>query len=69
MFKKGMKIILIVLMVVILSGFFAVFFDRLVMPWASSFDSLAKYKFFQKLNERVTVINKTEQVTVKEVFR
>jgi serine protease Do len=68
MFKKGMKIILIVLMVVILSGFFAVFFDRLVMPWASSFDSLAKYKFFQKLNERVTVINKTEQVTVKEDF-
>lgn len=68
MLKKGTKTILVILVIVILSGFFAVFFDRLAMPWISSYDRFAKYKFFQKLNERVTVINKTEQVTVKEDF-
>lgn len=57
---------LVVLFVV--SGLSAVIFDRSIMPYLMSKGSLSRFKAFQKMNERVTVINKTEQVTVKEDF-
>ncbi|MDD3607948.1 MAG: S1C family serine protease [Candidatus Moranbacteria bacterium] len=72
MFKKflktGVKIIIVLLLFGILAGFFGVLAERFVMPWLSTKDNLQKFKFFQKANEKVTVINKTEQITVKEDF-
>lgn len=67
-FKISVKIIIALFLFGMLAGFFGVLAERFVMPWLSSKDSLQKYEFFQKANERVTVINKTEQITVKEDF-
>lgn len=62
------KVIAGILIFGMLAGFFGVVAERFVMPWLSTKDSLQKFKFFQKANEKVTVINKTEQITVKEDF-
>lgn len=66
--KKSLKIVGLVLLVVMLGGFSGVLMDSFLMPWLSSKDSFSKWSFFQKVNENVTVINKTEQVIVKEDF-
>jgi S1-C subfamily serine protease len=42
--------------------------DRFVFPWLSSYPSLKKFEFIQQANKRVTVINRTEKVIVKEDF-
>jgi len=40
--------------------------DRYIFPYLSSTSLFSKYAFFKKFTEDVTVINKTEQVYVKE---
>jgi len=66
--KKLLKWIVIAALFFVIGGFSGVFMERFGMPWLSSKKILEKYTFFQKANERVTVINKTEQITVSENF-
>ncbi|MEA2007277.1 MAG: S1C family serine protease [Patescibacteria group bacterium] len=66
--KKLIKIVAIILLVILLGGISGVFGDRILMPWLSSFETFSRLSIFQKANEKVTVINKTEQITVKEDF-
>ncbi len=68
MIKKVLKFFGIIILIVALGGVAGIVGERIVMPWISSFESFARLSFFQKANERVTVINKTEQVIVKEDF-
>lgn len=66
--KKLLKWIVVAALFFVIGGFSGVFMERFGMPWLSSKKFLEKYAFFQKANERVTVINKTEQITVSENF-
>jgi S1-C subfamily serine protease len=71
MFKKILKLskwLIIIAAFLVLAGFAGVVGERFLMPWLSGFDSLQKYSFFKKANEQVTIINKTEQVSVKEDY-
>ncbi len=66
--KKVIKIAIIILGIFLISGLTAVIVDRFFMPWASNCDAFKKVGFFRRANEKVTIINKTEQITVKEDF-
>jgi serine protease Do len=66
--KKVFKLLFIIFAFLILGGFAGVVADRFVMPWLSGFESLQKHSFFQKANEQVTIINKTEEVRVQEDY-
>lgn len=66
--RKSIKITSCIVLVVALGGLSGVMFDRFLMPWLSSFEKLNNMAIFQKANKDVTVINKTEQVIVKEEF-
>lgn len=66
--KRTVKIFSIVLLAVLIGGVSGVLANRIVFPWLSSKECFSKLAFFEKANENVTVINKTEQVIVKEDF-
>lgn len=61
-FKKT----LFVLVVMVFGGLGGVLADHYIFPRFSSSEFFLKYDFFKKFTENVTVINKTEQVFVKE---
>lgn len=61
-FKKT----LFVLVVMVFGGLGGVLADHYIFPRFSSSEFFSKYDFFKKFTENVTVINKTEQVFVKE---
>jgi len=42
--------------------------ERFFMPWLSSFPSLEKYEFIQGADDKVTVIERTKEINVKEDF-
>ncbi|MFA6048298.1 MAG: S1C family serine protease [Parcubacteria group bacterium] len=62
MFKKIIFLILIIL----ISGISAIVADRYIFPRLSNTDFFSRSKFLKKFTTDVTVINKTEQVYVKE---
>lgn len=62
MLKKTFYIILIIL----ISGTSAIISDRYLFPRLAATKLFSKYEFLKKSAENVTVINKTEQVYVKE---
>jgi 2-alkenal reductase len=64
--RKLAKIILIVLFVFIIGGFGGVYFDQKVLPSIRANKWLSRINFLEKVAENVTVINKTEQVVIKE---
>ena len=66
--KKSFKLLFVLIAFFVIGGFAGVLSERFLMPWLSSKSFFSKYKFFQKANENVTVINKTEQITVKEDY-
>ena len=66
MFKKNLKILFFCLAVIILGGIGGIIMDKYLFPYLSSTSFFAKYDFLKKSTENVTVINKTEQVTIKE---
>lgn len=66
--KKIGKMIGLMSLIIVLGGISGVVTDRFLMPWLSSKESLNKWSLFRKVNENVTVINKTEQIIVKEDF-
>jgi serine protease Do len=62
MFKKSLFIII----VIIISGLSGIVFDRYFFPYLAATKLFSKYEILKKSAENVTVINKTEQVYVKE---
>lgn len=60
------KIVSIVGGIFILGGIGGVFFDQSILPMIRTSRYLSKIDFLQKTAENVTVINKTEQITIKE---
>jgi serine protease Do len=57
---------LFVVAIFLLGGLGGVFFERFVLPALSSVEALSDYSLFKKAGERTTVINKTEQVVIRE---
>lgn len=53
-------------LIFVIGGFGGVYMDRYLFPRLSEKSFFAKFSFFRKAAENVTVINKTEQVTVME---
>jgi len=68
MFKKISKTLILFIVSVLMVALISVVSIRFVMPWLSSKDDLSRFEFFKKANEEVTIINKTEQITVKEDY-
>ncbi|HCP08711.1 MAG TPA: hypothetical protein DIT25_02865 [Candidatus Moranbacteria bacterium] len=66
MLKKTAKKIILVLAVMVFGGLGGIIADRYAFPYLGSTDFFNKYDFLKKASENVTVINKTEQVFVKE---
>jgi len=66
MIKNVSRKILFVLIIVILGGVGGIVADHYVFPHLSSTNFFSNYDFFKNFTEDVTVINKTEQVFVKE---
>jgi S1-C subfamily serine protease len=64
--KKSISVVLIVSMVFIVGGVGGVFIEREVLPELASYEVFAEHPFFKKTTERTTIINKTEQVVVRE---
>lgn len=64
--KKISRIILIILFVFVIGGIGSVIVDRYIFPKLSATKFFSKFKFFQEANENVVIIEKTEQITVKE---
>ncbi|HBO16825.1 MAG: DO Serine protease [Candidatus Moranbacteria bacterium GW2011_GWE2_35_2-] len=64
--KKLIKIILFVIAIFVIGGIGGVFSDRYLLPKISQYPFFSKCAFLKKANENVTVIEKTEQVIVKE---
>jgi S1-C subfamily serine protease len=60
------RISLLALYMFIIGGIGSVVFQAYILPKASSSTMLSKLKLFKKASENVTIVNKTEQVVVKE---
>jgi len=66
--RKILKLFFWVLSVFILGGVAGVFGERFVMPWLSTVPALGEFDFVKRANDKVTVINQTKEITVKEDF-
>lgn len=64
--KKFVFLLVLGAVVFVLGGIGGVFFDRFAVSRLASVSFLARTGIFKKLNDRVTIINKTEQVVVRE---
>lgn len=64
--KKIVFFLFIGVIIFVLGGIGGVFFDRYAVSRLASVPILARTGIFKKLNDRVTIINKTEQVVVRE---
>jgi len=64
--KKYSFIAFAVAGIFILGGFGGVIFDRYIVPALTAYPAVTNLGLFKKLTERVTVINKTEQVVIRE---
>jgi len=65
MIKFSKKLIFLVL-IIVLGGLGGVIADRYLFPYLSTKKFFSRYEFLKKSLENVTVINRTEQVMVKE---
>ena len=66
MFKKAIFLFFIAVLIIVLGGVGGVLFDAVVMPRVADMPALSGAEFLKHLNERVTVINKTEQIVMRE---
>ena len=66
MIKKISKKVLVLLCVLIIGGLGGLIFDRYLFPYLSTTNFFNKYDFLKRTAEETTIINKTEQVYVKE---
>ncbi len=65
-FKKAILFVFLAFFVFILGGIGGVFFERSVMPRLAASSYFSKFSFFKQDAEHVTVINKTEQIVIRE---
>lgn len=63
--SKTKKVILVIA-VIFISGLSGIVTNRYIFPHLATMKFFSKYDFFKKTTEDVTIINKTEQVYVKE---
>lgn len=66
MSKKNLNKVIFCILVIILGGMGGVLMDKYFFPYLSSTKLFSKYEFLKKSTENVTIINKTEQITIKE---
>lgn len=66
MVKKISKKILFVAAVILIGGFGGMLCDRYLFPYLSTTKWFSNYDFLKRGSEDITVINRTEQVTVKD---
>ncbi|HHX58585.1 MAG TPA: serine protease [Candidatus Moranbacteria bacterium] len=66
--KKTIKLVALLLFIMIVGGFAGFVTQAIVVPWLASVPKLKNNVLLRKANDRTTVINKTEQITVKEDF-
>lgn len=64
--KKAIRIVFFVVFIFLVSGASSILADKYVFPWFAAHEWFGKQPFFKKAMENVTVISKTEQVTVSE---
>lgn len=64
--KRSIKILSIVLFIFIVGMIGAAIFQSYILPKASVSPIFSKFGLFKKASENVTIINKTEQLTVQE---
>lgn len=64
--KKIISLSFFVTFIFLLGGLGGIFFERFVLPELASYKVFADHPFFKKTTERTTIINKTEQVVVRE---
>ncbi len=64
--KKIAKVVLILLVIFSVGGVGGVYFDQHVLPFIRTNKFLSRIDFLKRSAENVTVINKTEQITIKE---
>lgn len=64
--KKALLFGLFALVVLILGGIGGVFFERSLVPRLAATEYFADWGFFKQATEHVTVVNKTEQIVVRE---
>ena len=64
--RKFAKGIVLVFLVFLIGGMGGVYFDQKVLPFIRTNKYLSRINFLERVAENVTVINKTEQVTIKE---
>ena len=64
--KKASKKILFILLLMIFGGLGGIVADKYAFPYLSTTALFSRYAFLKKSMEDVTVINKTEQVFIKE---
>ncbi len=60
------KLVLIIFGIALVSGLSGIFANRYVFPYLSTTKLFSKYDFLKKSTEDVTIINKTEQVYIKD---
>ncbi|MEI7891125.1 MAG: S1C family serine protease [bacterium] len=67
--KKGkyvLKALLVLLVIFCIGGIGGVYFDQKVLPFIRTNKYLSRIDMFKRMSENVTVINKTEQISIKE---
>lgn len=64
--KKFAKLVSILIIIFIICGAGTAFFEHYLFPKMGSTRTFSKYDFFKKAKENITVINKTEQLEIKE---
>jgi serine protease Do len=64
--KKALLFSLLALIVLILGGVGGVFFERSLVPRLAATEYFGSLDFFKKAAEHVTVVNKTEQIVIRE---
>jgi serine protease Do len=63
---KFTKLVFFVVLVFIISGISSIFSEKYIFPWLATQEWFKKQAFLERMMDNVTVINKTEQVTVSE---
>ncbi|MCX6766314.1 MAG: S1C family serine protease [Candidatus Moranbacteria bacterium] len=63
---KLAKFVFFVVLIFVVSGISSIFSDKYIFPWLAAQEWFRKQAFLNKMMDNVTVINKTEQVTVSE---
>ncbi len=64
--KKAILLTLFALCILVLGGIGGVFFERSLLPRLAASNVFSQFPFFGAAADRVTVINKTEQVVIRE---